>query len=272
MSVNTKLTSAGHGVSRADQGCHESPTHHRPDTRMSARPEAVVMPNAAPALFTVDRAAQLQQSQCFVSASLPSHPPPPASINSATSPPKEEPPLCTFDSEKIPEVVPGYVQIQEVDPGYWTTVNANHIDACTTDVLAAEVTDLESLHFFDIDESIQINGTIPGEADYVMAVRFLACESPESIYFRPLPYEAKYRELHFQLQSAYSAFVFHQSYNYNPGMWCDRFNSLRLLLLRVHLGRIAPFFLLINTALHLPIKSRGLDQGEKTWRMQKKFK
>ena len=210
MSVNTKLTSAGHGVSRANQGCHESPTHHRPDT--STRPEAGVTPNSVPALFTVERAAHLQQSPCSASASLPSHPSPPASSNSATSPPKEEHPLCTFDSEKIPEVVPV--------AGYWPKVNANHVDACTTDVLAAEVTDLESLHFFDIDESIQIYGTMPSDADYVMAVRFLACESPEAIYFRPLPYEAKYRELHLQLQSAYSASVFHQSYNFNPGMWC----------------------------------------------------
>ena len=106
-------------------------------------------------------------------------------------------------------------------------MNVNHIDALTTDVIAAEVINLEIVHFFDIDESIQIYGTMPSDADYVMAVRFLACESPESIRFRPLTYEAKYRDLHFQLQSAYIHFtsVFHQIVQFQSG---DVVRSLRL--------------------------------------------
>ena len=54
-----------------------------------------------------------------------------------------------------------------------------------------------------LKKQTKVNGSMPGESDFVMAVKFLVCQTPNQIFARPLSYEAKYQKLDTELQKDY---------------------------------------------------------------------
>jgi Tudor domain len=66
-----------------------------------------------------------------------------------------------------------------------------------------EVDTLECVEFKEIIANSNILGDLPPDGSYIVAVQFLACLSPDAIFFRPLQYEAKYHEMMSDMQRSY---------------------------------------------------------------------
>jgi Tudor domain len=67
-----------------------------------------------------------------------------------------------------------------------------------------QISEFEFTSFIQhLKKQTKVNGSMPGESDFVMAVKFLFCQSPNQIFVRPLAYEASYQKLDTDLQKEY---------------------------------------------------------------------
>ena len=96
-------------------------------------------------------------------------------------------------------------------------------DFLTVDALAEEVRKLECRsRTFVPNERTKTVGRMPQSDDYVMSVRFLMCQSPEEIFFRPVLYDSRFEHLQAQLQISYRN-VIRQTPCFKPGTWCTAY-------------------------------------------------
>jgi Tudor domain len=107
-----------------------------------------------------------------------------------------------------------------------------------SDMEAADVAALECLDFNDIIARSTVVGDLPPDGSYVMACKYLTCQSPEYIYCRPLPYETKYQEMMSYMNRVYSSSAFdpvtprHSTFDF--GSRCAAFvdgNWIRVMVL-----------------------------------------
>jgi hypothetical protein len=103
-----------------------------------------------------------------------------------------------------------------------------------SDMEAADVAALECLDFNDIIARSTVVGDLPPDGSYVVACKYLTCQSPENIYCRPLPYEAKYQEMMSYMNRVYSSSAFDPVSTFDFGSRCAAFvdgNWIRIMIL-----------------------------------------
>ena len=67
----------------------------------------------------------------------------------------------------------------------------------------SEVDTLECVEFQELIARSKVLGGLPPVGSYIVAAKFLMCQSPDSIFFRPLKYEATYHSMMSDMQRFY---------------------------------------------------------------------